>query len=97
VRGDPDGRRAQRWVLARLRNITCFSLDELNGHIAARVVDLNNRVMKRYGKSRRQLFDELDRSELTALPRLGASFLPGQPTGDPRLGAGRRWLAGRRG
>ena len=59
---------AQRWVLARLRNITCFSLDELNEHIAALVVDLNNRVMRRYGKSRRQLFDELDRPELTALP-----------------------------
>ncbi|MBC7974395.1 MAG: hypothetical protein H7138_05370 [Myxococcales bacterium] len=34
----------------------------------ALVVDLNNRVMKRYGKSRRQLFDELDRPELAALP-----------------------------
>jgi transposase len=43
---------AQRWILARLRNLTCFSLDELNEHIAALVADLNNRVMKRYGKSR---------------------------------------------
>jgi len=59
---------AQRWILARLRNITCFSLDELNEHIAVLVDDLNNRVMKRYGKSRRQLFDELDRPELAALP-----------------------------
>ena len=59
---------AQRWILARLRNITCFSLDELNELIAALVVDLNNRVMKRYGKSRRQLFDDLDRPELAALP-----------------------------
>ena len=38
---------AQRWILARLRNVTCFSLDEMNEHIAALVVDLNNRVMKR--------------------------------------------------
>lgn len=60
---------AQRWILARLRNITCFSLDEINEHIALLVVDLNGRVMKRYGKSRRQLFEELDRPELTALPR----------------------------
>lgn len=59
---------AQRWILARLRNITCFSLDELNEHIARLVVDLNNRVMKRYGKSRRQLFDELDRPAIAALP-----------------------------
>ena len=59
---------AQRWVLARLRNITCFSLDELNEHIAALVVDLNNRVMRRYGKSRRELFDDLDLPAITALP-----------------------------
>lgn len=59
---------AQRWILARLRNLTCFSLDELNEHIAALVVDLNNRVMKRYGKSRRQLFCDLDRPELATLP-----------------------------
>lgn len=60
---------AQRWIVARLRNITCFSLDEINERIAVLVADLNSRVMKRYGKSRRQLFEELDRPELTALPR----------------------------
>jgi len=60
---------AQRWILARLRNITCFSLDEINEHIAVLVADLNSRVMKRYGKSRRQLFEDLDRPALTALPR----------------------------
>ena len=59
---------AQRWILARLRNVTCFSLDEMNEHIAALVGDLNRRVMKRYGKSRRDLFDELDRPALIALP-----------------------------
>ena len=59
---------AQRWILARLRNVTCFSLDELNEHIAALVADLNSRVMKRYGKSRRELFDNLDRPALIALP-----------------------------
>lgn len=59
---------AQRWILARLRNVTCFSLDELNEHIAVLVADLNSRVMKRYGKSRRDLFDELDRPALIALP-----------------------------
>ena len=59
---------AQRWILARLRNVTCFSLDEMNEHIAALVEDLNGRVMKRYGKSRRDLFNELDRPALIALP-----------------------------
>jgi transposase len=50
----------QRWVLARLRNQTLFSLDELNQRIAELVEDFNDRVMRRYGKSRRQLFGELD-------------------------------------
>jgi transposase len=59
---------AQRWIVARLRNITCFSLDEINEHITMLVADLNSRVMKRYGRSRRQLFEDLDRPELAALP-----------------------------
>jgi transposase len=59
---------AQRWIIARLRNMTCFSLDEMNEHIAILVADLNARVMKRYGKTRRQLFDELDRPAITPLP-----------------------------
>jgi transposase len=50
----------QRWVLARLRNQTFFSLDELNQRIGELVEDFNDRVMRRYGKSRRQLFAELD-------------------------------------
>ena len=36
--------------------------------IAALVADLNNRVMKRYGKSRRELFEDLDRPALIGLP-----------------------------
>jgi transposase len=51
---------AQRWILARLRNQTFFSLDELNLRIVELVDDFNDRVMRRYGKSRRQLFVELD-------------------------------------
>ena len=59
---------AERWILGRLRNVTCFSLDELNEQIALLLVELNSRVMKRYGKSRKQLFDELDRPALAPLP-----------------------------
>lgn len=66
---------AERWILARLRNVTCFSLDELNEHIARLVADLNTRVMRRYRKSRRELFDELDRPALAALPT--SRFNPG--------------------
>ena len=66
---------AQRWILGRLRNVTCFSIAELNEQIALLLVELNSRVMKRYGKSRRALFDELDRPALGQLR--GDSFVHG--------------------
>jgi len=59
---------AQRWILARIRNETFFSLSSLNARIRELLGDLNARVMKRYGKSRAQLFDEIERGSLTALP-----------------------------
>jgi transposase len=58
---------AQRWILGRLRNVTCFSIAELNEQITLLLVELNSRVMKRYGKSRRELFDELDLPALAPL------------------------------
>lgn len=59
---------AQRWILARLRNEIFHSLGALNERIAELLEDLNDRVMRRYGKSRRQLFEELDRPALRPLP-----------------------------
>lgn len=59
---------AQRWILARLRNQTFFSLDELNERIAELVVELNDRKMRVYGASRRELFERLDRPALLPLP-----------------------------
>lgn len=58
----------ERWVLARLRHQTFFSLSALNGAIALLLEDLNNRPMRYYGKSRQQLFDEIERDALSALP-----------------------------
>lgn len=58
----------QRWVLARLRNRTFFSLGELNEAIAELLVELNARRMRRYGASRRELFEQLDQPELRPLP-----------------------------
>jgi transposase len=58
---------AQRWILARLRNETFFSLVALNERIWELLEVLNDRVMRRYGKSRRQLFQELDRPVLRPL------------------------------
>ncbi len=59
---------AERWILARLRHQSFFSLAELNARIAELVEELNARVMRRYGKSRRALFEELERSALRPLP-----------------------------
>jgi transposase len=59
---------AQRWVLARIRNQTFFSLHELNERIAELVDELNNRKMRVYGASRRELFERLDRPALLPLP-----------------------------
>jgi transposase len=60
---------AQRWILARLRDETFFSLAELNARIRELNEELNNRPMKRYGgRSRRALFEEIERAALLPLP-----------------------------
>lgn len=59
----------QRWVLARLRNRQFFSLAALNAEITALVHELNDRPMRHVGKSRRELFEELERPALKALPQ----------------------------
>jgi len=59
----------QRWVLARLRNETFFTLAELNSRIRELLVELNDRPMRDHaGKSRRELYELVDRPALTALP-----------------------------
>ena len=59
---------AQRWILARVRNRTFFSLAELNEAIRELLAQLNNRPMKHLGASRRELFERLDRPALRPLP-----------------------------
>jgi len=59
---------AQRWILARMRHQTFFSFAELSARVRELLAELNARVMRRYGKSRRELFEALDRPALKALP-----------------------------
>lgn len=60
---------AQRWILARLRNETFFSLGELNARIAELLEELNARPMKKLGGvTRRELFEQLEQAELRPLP-----------------------------
>jgi len=58
----------QRWVLARLRNEVFTSLASLNARIRELNEDLNDREMRTYGKTRRQLFEALDKPALQPLP-----------------------------
>ena len=59
---------AERWILARLRNQSFFSLIELNGRIAELLEELNGRLMRVYGASRRELFERFDKPALKPLP-----------------------------
>jgi transposase len=59
---------AERWILARLRNQSFFSLIELNGRIAELLEELNDRPMRIYGASRRELFERFDKPALKPLP-----------------------------
>jgi transposase len=55
-------------LLARLRKRQFFGLDEINDALRPLLDELNERVMEHLGKSRRQLFEELDRPALRPLP-----------------------------
>jgi transposase len=59
---------AERWILARLRNEEFWTLEALNARIAELLEDLNGRTMRRYGMSRRELFERSERQHLQPLP-----------------------------
>lgn len=58
----------ERWILARLRHQTFFSLGELNEAIAGWLERLNSRPFKKLDGCRRSRFLELDRPALQPLP-----------------------------
>ena len=57
----------ERWILARLRRQTFFSLGELNQAIRALLDDLNGRPFKQRPGSRRSQFEALDKPALRPL------------------------------
>jgi len=59
---------ASRWILAALRNRIFHSLEELRAAIRPMLERLNARPMRKIGKSRRELFEEIDRPALRPLP-----------------------------
>lgn len=58
----------QRWILAVLRHETFFSLAELNSRIRVLLDELNDRPMRTYRASRREMFVKLDQPALRSLP-----------------------------
>jgi transposase len=59
---------ATRWIVAKLRNRTFFSLSELNAAIRECVTQINDRVTRHLGASRRALFEQIERAALKPLP-----------------------------
>ncbi|MEK7303943.1 MAG: IS21 family transposase [Pseudomonadota bacterium] len=64
----------ERWILARLRDRTFFSLAELNSAIGELLTALNARPFKRRDGCRLSLFNEIERPALRALPERPYSF-----------------------
>jgi len=59
----------ERWILARLRHHTFFTLAALNLAISELLTDLNNRDFKKLPGTRKSQFDMLDKPALKALPK----------------------------
>ena len=58
----------QRWILARLRHYTFYSLQELNKEIQRLIPRYLDKVIRHLGRSRRELFELLDKPALLPLP-----------------------------
>jgi len=58
----------ERWIMAALRNRRFLSLEEMNKAIRELLDRLNDKVMRRYGKSRRNLWEKVEKEQLFALP-----------------------------
>jgi len=58
----------ERWIMARLRHHTFFSLAEANQCIRVLLDDLNNKPFKQLPGNRREAFERLDKPALQPLP-----------------------------
>ncbi|MCP5080638.1 MAG: IS21 family transposase [Alphaproteobacteria bacterium] len=59
----------ERWILARLRHYTFFSLAQLNQAIAELLPALNERTFQGRTESRKELYNAIDRPALKSLPQ----------------------------
>ncbi|MGR9088246.1 MAG: IS21 family transposase [Gammaproteobacteria bacterium] len=65
----------ERWILAKLRHQTFFSLAELNQCLRVLLTELNEKPFKQWPGNRRQWFEQLDRPALTPLPKQPYQFV----------------------
>lgn len=65
----------ERWILAKLRHQTFFSLAELNHGIQALLTELNRKPFKQWPGNRRQWFEQLDQPALSPLPKHAYQFV----------------------
>lgn len=65
----------ERWILARLRHQTFFSLAQLNRAIAVLLDTLNRRPFQGRSESRRTLFEQLDQPALASLPAVPYEYV----------------------
>jgi transposase len=59
----------ERWIMAKLRHQTFFSLAELNHCISALLTELNQKPFKQMPGNRQQWFEKLDQPALSPLPK----------------------------
>jgi transposase len=64
----------ERWILARLRKHTFYSLGELNDAIAGLLTRLNDKLFQKLSGSRRSQYESLDRPALKPLPASSYQF-----------------------
>lgn len=64
----------ERWVLARARNCTFFSLDQLNVWLRHQMAEFNRRPFQKLDGCRTSRFEELDRPALQPLPERPYAF-----------------------
>lgn len=58
----------ERWIIAKLRHEVFYSLRQLNERILECLYQLNSKHMRAYNASRNELFSQIDRPALQALP-----------------------------
>jgi transposase len=65
---------AQRWIIAKLRNRSFFSLEELNEAIVPVLDQLNRKLFRKLPGSRETMFETVDKPVLRPLPRRPYEF-----------------------